>query len=138
MLWPVGLAVFYPHPENRLSLWEISFSLLLLLCTTVVAIALRKQRPYLITGWLWYLGTLVPVIGLVQVGWQGRADRYTYLPQIGLYIAITWALTDLTTLWRHQRTILSTAALLIVGALSWCACLQPSYWRDSESLFTHA
>ena len=138
MLWPVDLAVFYPHPENRLPLWEISFSLLLLLCTTVVAIALRKQRPYLITGWLWYLGTLVPVIGLVQVGWQGRADRYTYLPQIGLYIAITWALTDLTTLWRHQRTILSTAALLTIGLLSRDAWAQTWYWRDSETLFKHA
>jgi tetratricopeptide (TPR) repeat protein len=138
MLWPVDLAVIYPHPENRLPLWEISFSLLLLLCTTVVAIALRKQRPYLITGWLWYLGTLVPVIGLVQVGWQGRADRYTYLPQIGLYIAITWALTDLTTLWRHQRTILSTAALLTIGLLSRDAWAQTWYWRDSETLFKHA
>ena len=67
-----------------------------------IAIALRKQRPYLITGWLWYLGMLVPVIGVVQVGWQGRADRYTYLPQIGLYMAVTWAVADMTSLWRHQ------------------------------------
>jgi tetratricopeptide (TPR) repeat protein len=138
MLWPVNLAVFYPHPENRLPLWQISFSLLLLLCITAVAIALRKQRPYLITGWLWYLGALVPVIGLVQVGWQGRADRYTYLPQIGLYIAVTWALTDLTTSWRHQRTILGVAALLTIGLLSWGACVQTWYWRDSETLFKHA
>jgi tetratricopeptide (TPR) repeat protein len=138
MLWPVNLAVFYPHPENRLPLWEIISSLLLLFCITAVAIALRKQRPYLITGWLWYLGMLVPVIGLVQVGWQGRADRYTYLPQIGLYIAITWAATDLTTLWRRKRTILSTAAILTVGVLSWRAWVQTWYWRDSETLFKHA
>ena len=138
MLWPVNLAVFYPHPENRLPLWQISSSFLLLVCVTAVAIALRKQRPYLITGWLWYLGTLVPVIGLVQVGWQGRADRYTYLPQIGLYIAVTWALTDLTTSWRHRRTILSAAALLTIGLLSWGAWVQTSYWRDSETLFKHA
>ena len=138
MLWPVNLAVFYPHPENRLPLWQISSSFLLLICVTAVAIALRKQRPYLITGWLWYLGTLVPVIGLVQVGWQGRADRYTYLPQIGLYIAVTWALTDLTTSWRHQRTILSAAALLTIGLLSWGAWVQTSYWRNSETLFKHA
>jgi len=138
MFWPVNLAVFYPHPENRLPLWQISSSLLLLICITAVTIALRKQRPYLITGWLWYLGMLVPVIGLVQVGWQGRADRYTYLPQIGLYIAVTWALTDLTTSWRHQRTILSTAALLIIGLLSWGAWVQTLYWRDSETLFKHA
>jgi len=138
MLSPVNLAVFYPHPENRLPLWQISSSFLLLICVTAVAIALRKKRPYLITGWLWYLGTLVPVIGLVQVGWQGRADRYTYLPQIGLYIAVTWALTDLTISWRYRRTILSAAALLTIGLLSWGAWVQTSYWRDSETLFKHA
>jgi tetratricopeptide (TPR) repeat protein len=138
MLWPVNLAVFYPHPENRLPLWEISSSLLLLICVTAVAITLRKQLPYLITGWLWYLGMLVPVIGLVQVGWQGRADRYTYLPQIGLYIAATWTVADLTRLWRHQRIILSAAALLTIVVLSGRAWVQTQYWRDSETLFKHA
>ena len=138
MFWPVRLAVFYPHPEYRLPLGEIIVSLVLLICITAVAIALRKQRPYLITGWLWYLGMLVPVIGLVQVGWQGRADRYTYLPHIGLYIAVTWAVADLTALYRHQRTILSTAAILVIGALSLRAWVQTSYWRDSETLFRHA
>ena len=138
MLWPVNLAVFYPHPENRLPLWEIALCLVLLICITWVAIVLRKQRPYLITGWLWYLGMLVPVIGLVQVGWQGRADRYTYLPQIGLYIAATWGVTDLTAVYRHQRTILSTAAMLIIGSLGLCAWVQTSYWRNSERLFRHA
>ena len=138
MFWPTRLAVFYPHPESRLPLWEIVASLLLLVCIAAVAIALREQRPYLITGWLWYLGMLVPVIGLVQVGWQGRADRYTYLPQIGLYIAVTWALADLTASWRRQRTILSVAALIVVGLLSLCAFVQTSYWRDSETLFKHA
>ena len=137
IFWPTRLAVFYPHPENALPFWEIISSLLLLICITAVGIALRKQRPYLMTGWLWYLGMLVPVIGLVQVGWQARADRYTYLPQIGLYIAVTWAVADLTASWRRQRTILSVAALLVVGALSWCAFLQTSYWRDSETLFKH-
>jgi len=138
MVWPANLAVFYPHPENRLLPWEIISSLLLLVCGTAIPIALRKQRPYLITGWLWYLGMLVPVIGLVQVGWQGRADRYTYLPQIGLYIAITWTVADLTALWRRQRTILSTAAILTIGVLTWRAWAQTWYWRDSEILFKHA
>ena len=138
MLWPVNLAVFYPHPENRLPLWEIISSLFLLICVTAVAITLRKQLPYLITGWLWYLGMLVPVIGLVQVGWQGRADRYTYLPQIGLYIAATWTVADLTRLWRHQRIILSAAALLTIVVLSGRAWVQTRYWRDSETLFKHA
>jgi protein O-mannosyl-transferase len=138
MLWPSNLAVFYPHPEHRLPLVVIILSLLLLVSITAIAIALRRQRPYLITGWLWYLGMLVPVIGLVQVGWQGRADRYTYLPQIGLYIAVTWAVTDLTALWRHQRTILRVVAILIISVLSWCAWVQTSYWHDSETLFRHA
>jgi protein O-mannosyl-transferase len=138
MLWPVNLAVFYPHPENRLRLWEVIASFLLLICVTAIAITLRKRRPYLITGWLWYLGMLVPVIGLVQVGWQGRADRYTYLPQIGLYMAVTWAVVDLTASWRHQRTILSAAALLTILVLSWRAWAQTWYWRDSETLFKHA
>src|SRR5437016_4532965 len=138
MLWPVNLAVFYPHPENRLPLWEIVSCLLLLICITAAAILLRKQRSYLITGWFWYLGMLVPVIGLVQVGWQGHADRYTYLPQIGLYLALTWAVADLTALWRRQRTILITAAILTIGVLTWRAWAQTWYWRDSETLFKHA
>ena len=83
-LWPVKLAVLYPHPENRLPRWEIILSLAILIFITTAAISLRTTRRYFVTGWLWYLGMLMPVIGLVQVGWQGRADRYTYLPQIGL------------------------------------------------------
>jgi protein O-mannosyl-transferase len=138
MLWPVNLVVFYPHPEGRLPVWEITFCLLLLICITVVALMLRKKRAYLITGWLWYIGMLVPVIGLVQVGWQGHADRYTYLPQIGLYIAVTWAMADLTTAWQHRRKILTAAALVVIGVLSWRAWVQTSLWRDSETLFRHA
>src|SRR5438552_2551294 len=138
MLWPVKLAVFYPHPESRLPLWEIILCLLLLIGITAAAVVLRKSRPYFITGWLWYLGMLVPVIGLVQVGWQGHADRYTYLPQIGLYILIAWSVTDFTASWRHHREILGAVAAVIIGALSWQAWIQTSCWRDSETLFTHA
>ena len=138
MLWPVKLAVFYPHPESRLPLWEIILCLLLLIGITAAAVVLRKSRPYFITGWLWYLGMLVPVIGLVQVGWQGRADRYTYLPQIGLYIAITWGIADVTAALRWQREILTAGTAIVVGLLSWRASVQASYWRDSETLFTHA
>jgi protein O-mannosyl-transferase len=138
MLWPVKLSVFYPHPEDRLPVWEILLCVLLLTGLTVTAIALRKQRPYFVTGWLWYVGMLVPVIGLVQVGWQGRADRYTYLPQIGLYILITWSIFDFTAAWHRQRAILAATAMIIVGALAWCAWIQTGYWRDSETLFKHA
>ena len=138
MFWPAGLAVFYPHPESRLPVWEISLALIVLVGITAAAFVFRKQAPYFVTGWLWYLGMLVPVIGLVQVGWQGHADRYTYLPQIGLYIAVTWAVTDLTRLWRFQRIVLGAAAVVVLGALTWSSRLQTSYWRDSETLFTHA
>jgi len=138
MLWPVKLAVFYPHPEKRLPLSEIILALAILVTATAAAFVLRKKRPYLVTGWLWYLGMLVPVIGLVQVGWQGHADRYTYLPQIGLYVLLTWTVADLTAGWRRQREILSASAAIIIGVLSWRAWIQTSYWRDSETLFTHA
>jgi tetratricopeptide (TPR) repeat protein len=138
MFWPVNLAVFYPHPENRLPPWEISLALAVFIGVTMAAVILRKKAPYLITGWFWYLGMLVPVIGLVQVGWQGHADRYTYLPQIGLYIAGTWAVADLTASWRGQRIFVGAIALLVITALTCCAWIQTSYWRDSETLFTHA
>jgi tetratricopeptide (TPR) repeat protein len=138
MFWPANLAVFYPHPENRLPPWEISLALAVLIGITIAAVILRKKAPYFIMGWFWYIGMLVPVIGLVQVGWQGHADRYTYLPQIGLYIAGTWAVADLTALWPRRRILLGAAALLLIGALSWSSSVQTSYWRDSETLFTHA
>src|SRR5207237_3720910 len=138
MLWPVKLAVFYPHPENRQPFWEIILSVAILVGITTAAVFLRKSRRYFITGWLWYLGMLVPVIGLVQVGWQGRADRYTYLPQIGLYIMGTWTVADWWASWRGQREILSIIAAVIIGVLSWWSGVQTTFWRDSATLFTHA
>lgn len=138
MFWPAGLAVFYPHPENRLPALEISLALIVLVGITTAAFHFRKKAPYFITGWLWYLGMLVPVIGLVQVGWQGHADRYTYLPQIGLYIAVTWAVTDFTRSWRFQRMALTAGGVVVLGALTWSSRLETAYWRDSETLFTHA
>ena len=137
MLWPVKLAVFYPHPGNRLLLWQIFLALALLIAITVAVIASRQKRPYLITGWLWYLGMLVPVIGLVQVGEQARADRYTYLPQVGLYLALTWTIADLSVSWRRRREILGVAAAVVITALTWCASIQASYWKNSQTLWTH-
>jgi len=138
MFWPAKLAVFYPHPEHRLPMWQTGMALTILVGITVAALVVRKKTPYLVTGWLWYVGMLVPVIGLVQVGWQGHADRYTYLPQIGLYIAITWAVADWSATWRLQRIALSIAEVLILGALTWLTWLQTAYWRNSETLFSHA
>jgi protein O-mannosyl-transferase len=138
MVWPVKLAVFYPHPEDRLPLWEVVLAFAALIAATGGAVALRKRNPYIVTGWLWYMIMLLPVIGVIQVGWQGRADRYTYLPQIGLYILIAWAIADLTGWWRHQREILGTAAVFVLGAFGSLAWIQTSYWRNSETLWSHA
>jgi tetratricopeptide (TPR) repeat protein len=97
MFWPVRLAPFYPHPNDQLPLWQVLLAIAFLIAVTLMAIHTRKERPYIFTGWFWYLGMLVPVSGLVEAGDQARADRYTYLPQIGLYVLITWGITDLIT-----------------------------------------
>jgi tetratricopeptide (TPR) repeat protein len=137
MIWPLNLAVLYRHPHGSLPLWKVALSLVFLILISAGAVISRKRRPYFFTGWFWYLGMLVPVIGIVQVGLQARADRYTYLPQIGLYLAITWAAADVSRPWRDRRIILSVTATAIVAALAWCARIQASYWRDSESLWRH-
>jgi protein O-mannosyl-transferase len=137
MLWPTKLAVFYPHPYDRLPLWEILLAAGLLVIITVIVFALRRKQPYFVTGWFWYLIMLVPVIGVIQVGVQARADRYTYLPHIGLYVALTWALTDLTASWRRHREILGFATSALIALLSWCAWRQTGYWKNSETLWTH-
>lgn len=136
--WPVRLAVFYPHPNNSLATWEVSLEIGILFAITAVAIALRKKRPYIFTGWLWYVGMLVPVIGLVQVGEQGHADRYTYLPQIGLFLLVVWLAADLSAFWQFRRRFVAAAAVIIIAALSWTAFIQTTYWRNSETLWTHA
>src|SRR6266568_4192968 len=137
MIWPARLAVFYPHPGITLPVWEIGLAIVILLLATAGAIALRRKRPYFLTGWFWYLLMLLPVIGLVQVGFQAHADRYTYLPQIGLYLLTTWAVTDASAFWPHRRKILGAAAAMAIVASTWRAWIQVSYWRDSESLWTH-
>jgi tetratricopeptide (TPR) repeat protein len=105
---------------------------------TALAFLWRKKRPYLWVGWLWYLVALFPVIGFIQVGLQGRADRYSYLPQIGLYIALTWALADWSLRSNRRRVIFGGAAAVIIGALAWQARIQTSYWSSTESLWQHA
>jgi protein O-mannosyl-transferase len=95
MFWPVRLAAFYPHPNDQLPLWQVILAITFLISVSLSAIRWRKERPYIFTGWFWYIGMLVPVIGLVQAGEQARADRYTYLPEIGLYVLIAWGITDL-------------------------------------------
>ncbi len=137
MIWPARLAVFYPHPEDRLPFWEVLMAIALLALITAGVFVLRRKHPYLITGWFWYLGMLTPVIGIIQVGSQAHADRYTYLPQIGLYLLATWATTDALASWPHRRRILRATASVTVIALAWRAWIQTSYWRNSESLWLH-
>jgi len=139
-LWPADLAVFYPHPNNALAMWEVILAIGFLLAVTLIAIIFRRQRPYLFTGWFWYLIMLLPVIGLVQVGEQGHADRYTYLPNIGLFVIGVWFAADVAAVRRSRpRLAVTTAvALLAILALTSMAFVQTSYWRNSETLWTHA
>jgi len=137
MFWPMNLAVFYPHPGN-LPLEQIIVSALLLLAITILVIRWSPRAPYLVVGWLLFLGTLVPVIGLVQVGQQAMADRYTYIPLIGLFIIIAWGIPDLIAKWHYQKLFLSLGAGLILSALMVITWLQVQHWRNSISLFEHA
>ena len=138
MLWPTDLALFHPHPKANIPLWEAGLALLLLVATIAAVIKWRKDYPYLVTGWFWYLGMLIPVLGLVQVGLQAHADRYTYLPQIGVYLLLTWAVADLTRSWRARQAILGTAAGLLILVSMSIAWKQASYWSNSERVWTHA
>jgi tetratricopeptide (TPR) repeat protein len=139
-LWPTDLAVFYPHPNDTLTIWEVIFAILLLLAITAAVIVFRSQRPYLLTGWFWYLVMLVPVIGIVQVGEQGHADRYTYLPHIGLFVVVVWLAADVVTVRRSRSRLAVTTAFaaLAILALAWIAFVQTSHWRNSQTLWTHA
>jgi Tfp pilus assembly protein PilF len=137
MFWPAGLAVGYSHP-GKSPVWQVAACVAVLIAITFAVIAARKRRPYLSVGWFWYLVMLLPVIGLVQVGGQSHADRYTYLPQIGLSIATTWFIVDLASSWRISRAVFASAAVIVLGALSVCAANQVSYWHDTERLWRHA
>ncbi|MGD1153989.1 MAG: tetratricopeptide repeat protein [Syntrophales bacterium] len=137
MIWPHDLAVFYPFPES-ISLWQVGGAILLLILITAVAVRLRRRYPCVIAGWLWYLGTLVPVIGLVQVGYQSMADRYTYLSMIGLFVAIAWIVPDLLARWRFHRIALTALAACVIAALMTVSLFQIRYWQNSMTLFTRA
>jgi protein O-mannosyl-transferase len=136
--YPVNLAVFYPYPPNGGESLGVALALLGLITISVAVIHWRQTQPCLLVGWLWYLGMLVPVIGLVQVGTQARADRYTYLPQIGLCLALVWAVTGFTGSWRRRRIVLGVGTVVVLGVLLALARQQTHHWRDSESLWTHA
>jgi Flp pilus assembly protein TadD len=144
MIWPGGLAALYPHPLDTLPVWQVIGSAIALAGLCTLAVKLRRTKPYFTIGWLWYLVTLLPVIGLVQVGRQGSADRYTYVPVLGLFIAIAWAVPNLFPA-RQQpkrknqpaqpRVGLGMCAAAVVIAYAVSAYVQTGYWANSESLF---
>ncbi|MFA7403185.1 MAG: tetratricopeptide repeat protein [Pelobacteraceae bacterium] len=137
MFWPTSLCPFYPFPDT-IPIWQPLSSAFILAAITTVALRERKRHPYLIVGWLWYLITLVPVIGVLRVGMQALADRYTYIPLIGIFIMLVWGLTDLWE-WRfNSRKPLGAATLMILTLCSLLTWRQVSFWKDSSTLFNHA
>jgi Tfp pilus assembly protein PilF len=137
MFWPTDLAVFYPHPGSW-PVWQVLGAGLFLAVVTWAALRTARRSPYVIAGWLWYLGTLVPVIGLVQVGQQARADRYTYVPLIGLFIIVSWGIPALVKKWRHGRKVLAACATVVLSCFFIVTWTQVGYWRDDFTLFGHA
>jgi tetratricopeptide (TPR) repeat protein len=140
-VWPSSLAVFYPHPATvhaNIPAWEIAGAILLLCGFTIMALRQGHSRPYLAMGWLWYLGTLVPVIGVVQVGGQALADRYTYVPLIGIFIAVAWGIPPIVSARRYRQLVLGASAGALLVALSVTAWVQVGYWRDSVTLLSRA
>jgi protein O-mannosyl-transferase len=137
MFWPANLAVFYPYPLD-IPAWQAASAALAILGISVLTLRQVRTNPYLAVGWFWYLGTLIPVIGLIQVGAQARADRYMYVPMVGLCTMLAWGLADIVQRWPRSRNsvfALAGAACAICVILT---ALQVQYWRDSGSLFEHA
>ena len=137
MFWPFNLAVLYPYPE-KIPGGQLLLALVILVSVSVAVIWALKGHAYLAVGWFWYLGTLVPVIGLVQAGhWPAMADRWAYVPLIGLFIAIVWGIAEFASVWPHIRRSIPIAATLVMGTLSALTWLQVGYWKSSVELFQH-
>ena len=136
IIYPSRLAVLYPYPQDGLPLWQpiVSFLMLVVISAGVI----YAGRRYLATGWFWYIGTLVPVIGLVQIGNQAMADRYTYLPSIGIFIMVAWGIAELSAKWRHRGIVLGICAGVVLTALSICTLLQTRYWQNDLALYERA
>ena len=138
MFWPHDLAIFYPHPNNSLPLWQGVAAALLLVMVSVLVGRQSSKRPFLPVGWLWFLGTLIPVIGIVQVGGQSMADRYTYIPSIGIFLMCVWGVSGLLARVPYRNLLLGCAGTIILLCLSLATWLQLGYWQNSETLFRHA
>ncbi len=140
-VWPSSLSVFYPHPSalrEAIPSWEVAGAAVLLVGTSLLVLRFRGRCPFLPMGWAWYLGTLVPVIGFIPVGSQAMADRYTYVPLIGIFVAVAWGLSEAWSGWRVRRQVAGIAAGAVLSALAAAAWVQAGYWKDSVALFTHA
>jgi protein O-mannosyl-transferase len=138
MIWPTRLTMFYPHPGQNISILYAVISAVLLLAVTILVFRFARNYRYLVTGWFWYLGTLVPVIGLVQVGGQALADRYSYITLTGLFIIIALGLPELLGKWPHRKIALWASSLIVLSALAVCAHLQQRYWKNTLTLCEHA
>jgi tetratricopeptide (TPR) repeat protein len=138
LAYPAGLAMLYPIPREGYGAWEVFNALLILAAVTAAVWLCRRNREYLVSGWLWYLGMLLPVAGVMQTGSQAYSDRYTYLPQVGLCIAGTWLAADLAGRWRHGRAALAAIGAAIICILAALAAHQTGYWRDSIALWSHS
>ena len=137
MFWPSDLSAFYPLPGAWPAIY-VTAAVIILAVITLAAIRLARPMPWLLAGWLWYLGTLVPVVGVVQVGLQSMADRYTYMPLVGIFIIVSWGAADLLARLRLPEKAGSAVAVPVLAACLVLTRAQAAYWRDSESLFRHA
>jgi tetratricopeptide (TPR) repeat protein len=137
MLWPHDLAVFYPYPKT-VPLWQIAGAGVLLVSISFLALRAAKSKPYFVVGWLWYMGTLVPAMGLVQAGlWPATADRFAYVPLIGLFMIIAWGVPDLVFRWRQRKVGLAIIAATLFPIIMVTTCLQMRHWKNGVKLFTH-
>jgi tetratricopeptide (TPR) repeat protein len=137
MFWPANFSVLYPYPD----FWPVGQLLcaaVVVLGMTAVTVALCRQRPYLLVGWLWYLGTLVPVIGLLPLGAQSMSNRYSYIPMIGILVLLVWAVEDLSKRWRQRAILMTTVVALVLGVCIMRTRAEIAYWKDSETLWTRA
>ncbi|MBK5273445.1 MAG: tetratricopeptide repeat protein [Desulfuromonadales bacterium] len=138
MFWPADLALFYPFESSAVTTFKVSGSIILLAVITGMVAAQQKSRPYLLFGWLWYLITLLPVIGFIRVGGQALADRYTYIPLIGLFLMIAWGGAEVAGKWRKGIPAVAGAAVIVTAILSALTVRQISYWKSSYDLYAHA